>query len=230
MTDTTFDNILAIDTSTRRLLLALAFGGDRLIKSSDVVEKSHGQLLLKKIDNLFVSADLSVSDLDAVVVALGPGSFTGLRIGLAAAKGLAEAGGLPMVGISLFDLAARLLRQQQPPAYVLIPSRKGEWYVGTLDQSGIAESNVRVIAENELPAITADRPVYGIGFDPAAVLPFLSGSTGQGRLEYDGADLLYLGREKLERGEVDDVAALEPMYLQKAIAEARFEQRQQQKQ
>ena len=123
MTDSTMQNILAIDTATHNLHLGLQYGGDRLIKSTNPLAKSHGQVIFKKIEELFESADLTPSDLHAIVVSIGPGSFTGLRIGLAAAKGIAVAAELPILGVQLFDLAAspwllvRMLKQAREGLY-----------------------------------------------------------------------------------------------------------------
>lgn len=219
------DNVLAIDTATQNLNLALRFGGDRSVKSSSLVEKTHGQIIIKKIEELFQSAGGNIDNLQAVVVSLGPGSFTGLRIGLAAAKGIAVARDIPLVGVGLFEVAARRLGANAM-AHVLIPSRKGEYYVGGVDNTAPRLDSIQVAAESDLSALIGRGPAYGIGFDPVPVLsPIIPGLVGE-QLEYDGGDLLQVGLEKLRLTEPSDPAALEPIYLQKAIAEIRFDQRQ----
>ena len=223
MTRMDYRNILTVDTATRRLVLALAYGEDRLVKSSDAVEKSHGVTIIKKIDELLQSAAMSSNELEAAVVSLGPGSFTGLRIGLAVIKGIAVAAGIPVVGVNMFELSARKLSQQLKRAHVLIPSRKGEVYVGTLCDGVIAEKDIAIVAETDLLAHVGGDKVFGVGFDPGHFFEELPAGSAVGELEYDGADLLYLGKEKLERGEQADLTRLEPMYLQKAIAEVRFD-------
>jgi len=224
MTVSSFDTILAIDTSTRRLVLALSFAGDRLVKSDNVVEKTHGQILIKKIDELVQSAALSKRDIKAVVVSVGPGSFTGLRIGLAAAKGLAVALDVALVGISLFELASSKMRESGQSALLVIPCRKGEYYVGRIDTDKAGD--IRVLPESELPAILSGQLVFGLGFDPCSQFQTVAIDPASGPFEYDGSDLIYLGKEKLLSGEQSDLASLEPLYLQKAIAEVRFDQRQ----
>jgi len=227
MTDSRFDNILALDTSTRRLIIAVAFGGDRTVKSDNRVEKTHGQIVMKKIDELLGSAELATGDLDALVVCVGPGSFTGLRIGLAAFKGIAVAHGLPVVGLDLFELAAYKLSWETEPVQLLIPSRRGEFYLGSLDNGEVVAESKRIAAEDDLPGLIGNRRVYGIGFDPADVLTGLSARQEGGEMKYDGGDLVVLGREKLLAGKQADLASLEPMYLQKSIAETNFERRNQ---
>jgi len=224
MTRADLDNVLAIDSATRNLNLALRFGGDRSVKSSSIVEKTHGQIIIKKIEELFQSGGGNIDNLQAVVVSLGPGSFTGLRIGLAAAKGIAVAREIPLVGVGLFEIAARRLGANAG-AHLLIPSRKGEYYVASADNTAPRHDSIQVVAESDLSALIGRGPVYGIGFDPVPVLSsIIPGLVGE-ELEYDGGDLLQVGLEKLRLPEPSDPAALEPIYLQKAIAEIRFDQR-----
>lgn len=220
-----FDNVLAIDTATRKLNLALAYSGDRTVQSADLVDKSHGQIIIKKIDELFQSSALPRQELEAIVVSLGPGSFTGLRIGLAVAKGLAEAAAVPIVGINLFELAAHKLCRQPSTCHVIIPSRRGEVYVGTCREGRIDTADINVRAVADLVDCVGRDTIYGIGFNPADVFHGVVTDPGGGEVAYDGADFIVLGREKLLAGERPDLAGLEPMYLQKSIMETRFDQR-----
>jgi tRNA threonylcarbamoyl adenosine modification protein YeaZ len=217
-------NILAIDTATRRLNLALLYGEDRTVKSGELVRKTHGQILMKKIDDLFLTAALAVADLQAVVVSLGPGSFTGLRIGLAAAKGIAVARNIPLVGVTLFEAAALRLQTQPAPVHLLIPSRKGEFYIGSYSGSGVTEPEVRVLAERDIAGMVGSDQVYLIGHDPGLLETEVLRATARS-LDYDGGDVLRAGIEKLVRGERADAAGLEPVYFQKAIAEIHFDRR-----
>jgi len=220
-----YDNVLAIDTATRKLNLAVRFGGDRLVKSSETVEKTHGQIIMKKISDLFDSAGGSVNDLQAMVVGTGPGSFTGLRIGLAAAKGIAVARDLPIVGVGVFDVAATCI-PAAIRAWVLVPSRRGEYYVGEVAAETINLDSVRVIAEEELPGLIGSGPAYGVDFNPTeALVSLMPNLTGE-QLEYDAADLLQVGLNRLQESGPMNLSELEPTYLQKAIAEVRFDQRQ----
>ncbi len=228
MTNHSFDNILALDTSTQRLVVAVAFGGDRTVKSDNQVEKTHGQIIIKKIDELLESAELSTGDLDALVVCVGPGSFTGLRIGLAAFKGIAMANGIPVVGVNLFELAAYKLSWETSPVHLLIPSRRGEFYFGTVEDGEVLVDETALVAQADLPEQIGNRRVYGIGFDPSEIFEVLSARQEGGELKYDGGDLVMLGREKLLAGRQADLAGLEPMYLQKSIAETNFERRNRQ--
>ncbi len=217
-------NILGIDSSTNRLNLGLRFGGDRLVKSSEEVEQSHGQIIVKKIGELFQSAGLAKEELDAIVVATGPGSFTGLRIGIAAAKGIAIAMDIPMAGVNLFEIAAYRLRDRAERITVAIPLKKDEFFVtsvssGKYDHDGIAAVKARDLAQH---AGRDPFAVYGVGISPEWKM---AGQDLSSEISYDSSELIYLGSEKLTRGEADDPVLLEPLYLQKSQAEINFELR-----
>ena len=101
--------ILGIDTTTPRLSLALSLS-QNIIEKNILVNRRHGEVLLVEIDNLFKSEAIKFKDLEGIVVGLGPGSFTGTRVGIAAALGIAQALQIPIVGISSFkSIAANYL-------------------------------------------------------------------------------------------------------------------------
>jgi tRNA threonylcarbamoyladenosine biosynthesis protein TsaB len=218
------DTILAIDTSTRRLILALTFGGDRLVQCDDAVDKSHGVVLMKRIQDLFQSAGTDKHSLNAIVVLLGPGSFTGLRIGIAAAKGMAMGLGIPVVGVNLFELFAAAHGGEGGTAHLLVPCRKGEWYVGTMRDGRVELDDIAIVPDAHVQTRVGAEPVYGVSVDSTDVCA-AAGLDSRGLFVYSGSDIIALGRNKLERGEIPDLVSLEPMYLQKAIAETRFDQR-----
>ncbi len=228
MTELTYKNLLAIDTSSHRLVLALAYGGDRLVKSDNPVERSHGILLMKMIDELFQSSGTTPDALDALVICLGPGSFTGLRIGLAAVKGMATATEIPVVGVNLFELFAFKQRESEDIVHLLIPSRKGEWYLGTFGRGDDFGADINIVTGVDLLERVGSDPVWGVGFDPRELFDDGFGATQTDIFEYSGTDLVHCGLAKLMSGETADLATLEPMYLQKAIAEVRFDQKNKQ--
>ncbi|MEW6051244.1 MAG: tRNA (adenosine(37)-N6)-threonylcarbamoyltransferase complex dimerization subunit type 1 TsaB [Candidatus Zixiibacteriota bacterium] len=223
-----FDNLLAIDSSTRALKLAVSFGADRLVKSEELMERSHGQVLTKKIGELLASAGLTTRNLHGIVVSIGPGSFTGLRIGLAAAKGMAVALHLPVVGISTFEVAAYRLSEMREPIRVLIPLKKDELFMGTVVNGACDLNQIRILTHEQVIQESGELHHVAIGFDLQHSLPRLRSPDGQSELSFDAAYLLQLGRLRLEQGRPDDLTTLEPLYLQKSQAEIRFEQRNRQ--
>ena len=220
-----YNNILVIDSSTRILRLGLQFGGDRLIQSTEKNEKSHGQFIIKKIGELFQSASLEMKDLDAIVVGLGPGSFTGLRIGLAAAKGIAVALDIPIVGVDSFEQAAYWLKNVEDTICVIVPLNRDESICGFINFGQYNKSETKIIKYNDLFNEIGNMAVATIGFEPMEKFPDMENHDVSYYLKYEASDLVYLGLEKLNNGDLADVATLEPMYLQKSQAEIRFDQR-----
>lgn len=222
MNDMSDKNILAIDTSSRRLMLGLQFGGDRLVKSSDDVGQSHGQMLFRKIDNLLESSSTKIDQLDAIIVSVGPGSFTGLRIGLAAAKGFALAQKIPVVGVSLFDIAA--MRLSAKASYLLlVPYIKQQFFMVPLEEGRIDLDRIVAVAVEELPQLALGSPMAVIGGSAIESLAKVNKEFEIEKIDYDCSHLLQIGRSKLVSQGGDDLEQLEPLYLRKSQAEIRFE-------
>ncbi len=224
MTDNHFNNILAVDTSTNSLRLALQFGGDRMVRWSGEVEKSHGQILMKRIGELMESASINPVDLDGVVVCVGPGSFTGLRIGLAAVKGMVMALECPAVAVTSFEIAAARLAEVDVPVNVVIPLNRDEGILGLIEEGACDRARLSVVRYDRLFDAVDGGAVAGLGIDLVERFPEMPNEDFTDRLDYDAGDLLQLGRAKLEAGETADIATLEPLYLQKSQAEIRFEE------
>ena len=123
-------NLLTIDTSTATCSVALT-SGDRLLAelvlSSDRPLSSH---ILAAVDTVLRGGGVTLADLDGIGVALGPGAFTGLRVGVATAKGLALAAGKPAVGFSSLAMLAMNLPWAAHQVCPMFDARKKEVYAG----------------------------------------------------------------------------------------------------
>ena len=119
---------LAIDTAAPRLQLGLLLADGRTDISVDEIATGHAELIFGRIAELLDRNGLGYADLQRVVTTTGPGSFTGLRIGLSAARGIGLARGIPVVGVS--SLVALSLGAMGP-ATVLLDARRGEAYFQT---------------------------------------------------------------------------------------------------
>ena len=124
---------LAIDTAAPRLQLALLLGDGRTDISVDEIATGHAELIFGRIADLLERNGLGYADLGRVVTTTGPGSFTGLRIGLSAARGIGLARGIPVVGVS--SLVALSLGATGP-ATVLLDAKRGEAYFQTFAGPG----------------------------------------------------------------------------------------------
>ncbi len=224
MNDPTYQHVLAIDTSTSVLRLALRFGSDRVVKLNEDIGTSHGQMLVRKIQDLLNGAGVQTRQLNAIVICTGPGSFTGLRIGLAAAKGMAEALDIPIVGVSLFDIAALKLGDVAGEVCVVVPFKRDECFIDTVQNGRCDSEHIKAVPIGKIGDFVKDRPVTSVGIKlPPEILS--SESTVPPGIEYDAADLLQVGMVRLEAGDPDDISRLQPLYVQKSQAELRYEQR-----
>lgn len=124
---------LAIDTAAPRLQLGLLLGDGRTDISVDDIATGHAELIFERIAELLDRNGLGYADLERVVTTTGPGSFTGLRIGLSAARGIGLARHIPVIGVS--SLVALSLGAPGP-ATVLLDARRGEAYFQTFAGAG----------------------------------------------------------------------------------------------
>ncbi len=217
-------NILAIDASSDRLKLGIMFAGDRLVKAEEEAERSHGQVIIKRIADLMQAAGIDKSRLDAIAITTGPGSFTGLRIGLSAAKGMAVALGVPLIGISVYDIAAYKLAQHSEPVYVVIPLRRDEFFVGLIS-GGRLQGEISTVGAGDFPGAVGENEVGAYGIDLASRFVGLKLVDVSGQIRYDGGDLAHLALLRFEASQFDDLATLEPLYIKKSQAEIGFDER-----
>ncbi len=99
-------NILAIDTSSEQLCVVLVRDGDEISRNVSVGKTGHSKILMSEVDALLCEADITLDALDAVAVVVGPGSFTGIRIGVATATALAFAKNLKRIRVTSFEVLA----------------------------------------------------------------------------------------------------------------------------
>jgi tRNA threonylcarbamoyl adenosine modification protein YeaZ len=198
---------LAIDTATRTSVVAIG-RADVLAASLREVRHRHGSFLLEQIDEVLDAAGASLDRVSSVAVGTGPGSFTGLRVGLATAKTIARARGLPIVGVRSSE-ALRVAAESAgaaPGAAVVLPAGAHDHY---LVRAGAPAALVPPGSlASELgggPAIAVDLGADELGADAAR----LGGVAVLGL----AAALLALAWSRLEAGDVDDLATLVPTYV-----------------
>ena len=121
--------LLAVDTARRHGSVALLRGGEVVASASLGVAPGFGEVLFPKIQELLREQDLAVADIEAFAGATGPGSFTGIRVGLVAVKALAEVGGRPVTGVSSLRALAASASCDGPRA-ALLDARRGELFCG----------------------------------------------------------------------------------------------------
>lgn len=127
--------ILALDSATPVAGVALWEDGKLLREDFVNYKKKHSETLMPVVDQVLTGCDKKVAQLSAIGVTIGPGSFTGLRIGLAAVKGISMAMGIPVVGLSTLEVMAHNFAYTDALVCPLLDARKQEVYTGLFDVS-----------------------------------------------------------------------------------------------
>lgn len=221
--------VLGIETATA-VCGAAVVHDRRVVAEGSFNEKNvHAEKLVPLVDSVLREAGMTLNDIDGVAVSIGPGSFTGLRIGLSVAKGLAYGTSKPMIAVpTLQALAQRVVEASIPGSSSLIlaalDARRDEVYCQLWGmQRGIlaAEWDARDMTVSALLQELGDREAILTGDGSAKVLSVTNGSEHSLRLTFVGEDLARcsagsvarVGELLLEQGKTDDAASLEPRYI-----------------
>ena len=219
--------ILTIDTSTTTNSVALTMGGRLLAEFIVNPDRNHSSSLMHGLDMVLKSTGISLDELDAIGVSQGPGSFTGLRVGIATAKGLVLASGKPLVAFSSLAMLAMNLPFAEYPVCAMFDAKKNEVYAALFRCRELPET---LLAERVMP--------------PADFLSQFRGPTlfvGSGAVRYQDLIVQALGdlalfapplchqprasagavlaADLFARGELASPAALVPSYLRASEAE-----------
>jgi tRNA threonylcarbamoyl adenosine modification protein YeaZ len=195
--------ILAVDTATRASIVVIGVA-DPIAVSRREVQHRHGSHVLEQIDEVLAAADLTLAQVEALAIGTGPGSFTGLRVGLATLKTIAYVRALPLVGVMSSEALRRAATDES--AAVVLPAGARDHYLARAGQDPV------LIAPGELASALADTAVVAVDMD-AAVLGGEAARLGRVAVEGMPAALLELARARLDAGETDDIADLTPAYV-----------------
>ena len=215
---------LSLDTSTELLCLA-AEHGDAWATLCVQRGFQHSPALLPLAERLLGDVGARASDLELVVCSLGPGSFTGIRIGLATALGIGHGLGVPVVGASTLDSFALPWAAYTGDVFPVVDARKGRIYTARFGE-GARRGDYRDITPVELGSlIAAARDPLLVGPDAPRIRAML-GDAGRTAAVSDAVDpraLLRLGKLRYTK-EGAEVEALRPLYLRKSEAEIASQQ------
>jgi tRNA threonylcarbamoyladenosine biosynthesis protein TsaB len=209
---------LAVNTATKILSLALVEGEKALHFYETTETRNQGNLLLGHIQQALKKNNLDFADLDVLAVVTGPGSFTGIRVGLATMRGIALAAGKPLIGFSSFDMFA--VHGMDAVNIVAVESLRDELYFAVMDEDGplIACSNETPEAfvqrfRHELPG---DHPLCLSG-DAAAVMTKFFPQTALADKEGNALNIAHLALHKFkEAGAGATFPNPTPYYLREA--------------
>ncbi|AMG04970.1 tRNA (adenosine(37)-N6)-threonylcarbamoyltransferase complex dimerization subunit type 1 TsaB [Vibrio mimicus] len=220
--------ILALDTATERCSVALLVG-NTVYSRSEIAPRDHTKKVLPMVDEVLKEAGVTLQELDALAFGRGPGSFTGVRIGIGIAQGLAFGANLPMIGISTLAAMAQAAYRLQGMTHVAsaIDARMEEVYWGRYvrqeDGSWQAAEAECVIAPALLAqTLTRDEQVWGkagTGWDAYPALADLPLQVQSSEVLYpDSQDIAYLAQFELAQGNTMSVEQASPLYLRDTVA------------
>jgi tRNA threonylcarbamoyladenosine biosynthesis protein TsaB len=219
--------LLAVESATLSGGVALQ-DGDRLLGEITLnIAITHSERLMSAVDRLLDDCGLAPADLDGLAVSVGPGSFTGLRIGLATVKALAMALDLPVAAVPTLDALAARLPFADAPVCPILDARKKEVYLSLYRwrESGMAREWDYLALPPELAAARLEAPVILLGDGIEACRPWLE-RLGAGVRVAPAAQRLPsaavvagLGRAALAAGAGVEAEALAPLYLRPSEAE-----------
>ena len=215
---------LVIDTATKILGLALVDSSGLVGELTWRTNQNHTAELIPSLRYLLKKAAIELHDLQGIVVARGPGSFTGLRVGMATAKGLAISTGVPLVGISTLEAWAYPYAATDLAVCPILEAGRGKlaaalfkWAGGLIDR--VMPEHITSL-DDLCPRVREPTIFCGqVSPDVAARLKELLGPRALVvEAEHPDPRPLYLGQlglQKIEAGQADDPATLEPLYLRR---------------
>jgi tRNA threonylcarbamoyladenosine biosynthesis protein TsaB len=221
--------ILAVDTTTPSGSAALLEDARLIGEVTCESPATHSARLLRGIDHLLRAADLAIEDIGGFAVAAGPGSFTGIRIGLSTVKSLAFASGKPVAAVStLGALALKLVHPQVRLICPILDAKKGEIYSALFESSRGRQVEIipqRAYAPDDLFALLpSHRVIYFIGSGLPVVrdhlMPYIK-DRGRfpSRTAFIAHEVGVLGFEELKQGRGVPAGRLEPIYFRRSQAE-----------
>ena len=222
--------ILAFETSAKAGSVALLEDGKLLAESYQNTGLTHSQTIMSMAESMLKSCGLAPGQVDAVAVAAGPGSFTGVRIGVAAAKGYAWGGQLPCYGVSTLEAMAQNLGVYRGYVLPVMDARRSQVYNALFyARDGVLtrQSEDRAISLEELgeEIKNLSEPIFLVGDGsnlcyntlkdavPTLVLP------PEHRCHQRAAGVALAAQRLIAAGDPGDAAALEPNYLRRSQAE-----------
>lgn len=221
--------VLGVETATRVGSVAVASEGGLIGEYTLGVGPAYAERLLPAIDHLLQSTDVPFSDIDGLAISLGPGSFTGLRIGLSTVKGLSFAGKKPVVGIPTLDALAHHIHGFEFLICPMLDARKKEVYTALYRRDrteGVQKLTVDLATAPDKLLREVDEAVIFLGDGSRVYRSVIEASLGSRAvftppyLDYPrAATIAFLGMEELRKGTIQSIDTLKPIYVRPSEAE-----------
>lgn len=215
--------VLNIETATTNCSVSLSKDGETLVLKEDKDSGySHAEKLHVYIDELFKKADINPKDIDAVAVSKGPGSYTGLRIGVSAAKGLCFALDKPLLAVSTLESLAQQVKINDGYIVPMLDARRLEVYSAVFDAKfeQYREIKAEILSEESYSDLLEEQKVYFIGSGVEKTKTLITHPNAifiEGQLP-SANEMSQLSEKKYKKSDIEDVAYFEPFYLKDFIA------------
>ena len=215
--------ILNIETSTTNCSVALSENGAVIgFKEDNSLEYSHAERLHIYIDEVLKTAKVSKNQLEAIAISKGPGSYTGLRIGVSAAKGLCYALSLPLISVPTLEALAHQVENPKGTIVAMLDARRMEVYsaIYDADYNETRTTEAEVLTSESYKELLESTPVYFIGNGVAKTKGLITHKNAQfveDKLP-SAKQMCALSFDKFKSNDFEDVAYFEPFYLKDFIA------------
>lgn len=210
--------ILSIETSTKNCSVGLAKDGVCIaLKEENKGDYSHAEKLHIFIEEILKTKNIAVKDLDAIAVGKGPGSYTGLRIGVSAAKGLAYAINKPLIAIDTLKSLAKTISTEQGLIVPMIDARRLEVYsaIFNKDYEYLRNAEAEIIDESSYQTLLNEQPFYFLGdgaFKCKEIIKHKNAYFIDDKFP-SAKEMAFLAEEKYQQNLFEDTAYFEPFYL-----------------
>lgn len=215
--------LLQIDTASHHAAVSLSKEGKLLQSIGNENQQEHAAFLQPAIEEIFNTQHLRLHDIDAVSVVIGPGSYTGLRVGLASAKGICYALNKPLIAISTLQLMAAAAQQELskhsenvPLLCPMIDARRMEVFTAVYNQhlEPILEAKAMLLNNDSFVATLLQNQVLFFGNGAAKFKAICNHVNALFAIDYDSIDALCsLSFQHYNKGQFIDLAYSEPLYL-----------------
>jgi len=215
--------ILNIETATTNCSVSLSKDGETLVlKEDNSAGYSHAETLHVYINDVFEEAKISAKDIDAVAVSKGPGSYTGLRIGVSSAKGLSYALNKPLISVSTLESLAHQVSVNEGVIIPMLDARRMEVYSAIFNHSHkqIRDIKAEILTVDSYADLLKENRVYFIGNGVAKTQQLINHPNAifiDGKLP-SANDMSSLSELKYKKSDIEDVAYFEPYYLKDFVA------------
>ena len=215
--------ILCIETSTTNCSVSLSKKGETLVLKEDYNNNySHAERLHLFIEEVINEAKITTKDLSAIAISKGPGSYTGLRIGVSAAKGLCFALEIPLISVSTLEVLADQIKINEGIIITMLDARRMEVYSAVFDKHNnqIRETKAQVLDENSFKSYLNEGKVYFVGNGVQKSKEVITHENAffiENKLP-SSENMSKIAYDKYKKSDIEDVAYFEPFYLKDFIA------------